>query len=122
MEPQQAQPVTERHIELRSTRAGEQKAFIIGTRVSVENVYVCHELQGMTPDETVSVYPHLNLFQVHAALAYYYEHAEEIRSQMKRDEAFADTLASQQGPTRFTELRDELQSGKEVHDDPLSSG
>ena len=122
MEPEQAQPVTQRHIELRSNRAGQQKAFIIGTRVSVENVYVCHELQGMTPDDIVSAYPHLNLSQVHAALAYYYEHAKEIRNQMERDEAFAETFASKQGPTPFTALRDQLQSGKEVHDDPLSSG
>jgi uncharacterized protein (DUF433 family) len=122
MEPQQTQPVTGQHIELRSNRAGDRKAFIIGTRVSVENVYACHELQGMTPDQIVSAYPHLSLALVHAALAYYYEHADEIRSQMDRDQALADSLASQQGTTPFTALRDQLQSGKEVHDDPLSSG
>jgi uncharacterized protein (DUF433 family) len=122
MERQETQSVRRQHIELRATRAGQRKAFIIGTRVSVENVYVCHELQGMTPDQIVSAYPHLNLAQVHAALAYYFEHPEEIRSQMDRDQRLADSLASQQGTTPFTALRDQLQSGKEVHDDPLSSG
>ena len=117
-----AQPIATSHIELRPTRAGEPKAFIVGTRVSVENVYVCHELRGMTPDDILSAYPDLTLSQVHAALAYYYEHAEEVRSQLKRDQDYADALASRQGPTRFTELRDELQSGKDVHGDPLSSG
>ena len=123
MERQQTPSVSGQHIELRETRAGDRKAFIIGTRVSVENVYVCHELQGMTPDQIVSAYPHLSLAQVHAALAYYFDHADEIRSQMDRDQALADSLASQQGTTPFMALRDQLQSGqKEVHDDPLSSG
>ena len=56
MESQQLQPVIERHIELHTTQAGEQKASIIGTRVNVENIYVRHEVHGKTADEIVSAF------------------------------------------------------------------
>ncbi|MCH8923052.1 MAG: hypothetical protein IIA67_07890 [Planctomycetes bacterium] len=35
-------------------------------------------------------YPHISLAQVHAALAYYFDHREEIRGQMKADAEFID--------------------------------
>lgn len=114
-------PVTAKYIENRTTRGGEEKPFIAGTRVSVENIYVCHELQGRTPDEIVADYPHLSLAQVHAALTYYYEHADEIREQLKRGEQYADDMEKASAPTRFSELRDKLLKDTEVHDDSLPS-
>lgn len=32
----------------------------------------------MTPDEVLAAHPHLTLAQVHAALAYFYDHRQEI--------------------------------------------
>jgi uncharacterized protein (DUF433 family) len=83
------QPVAIQHIELRPSAIHGQKACIADTRISVQDVYVWHELMGKTPDQIVSEYPFLSLAQVHAALAYYYDHAEEIREQVKlgREEA-----------------------------------
>jgi uncharacterized protein (DUF433 family) len=121
MEPRQTQPVSQENIELRPTRSGEWKAYIVDTRISVQNIYVLHELQGHSPDEILADYPHLTLAQIHAALAYFYEHAAEVRDQLKREQQFADRLAAEQGSTRFSRLRDDLRSGKEAHDDPLSS-
>ena len=94
------EPVLAKYIELRTTRGGDQKPFIAGTRISVENIYICHELQGRTPDEIVSDYPHLSLAQIHAALTYFYEHADEIREQLKRDEAFAESSEEASAATR----------------------
>lgn len=43
----------------------------------------------MTPSEIVEDYePSITLADVHIALAYYYDHLEEIRQQMREDEAF----------------------------------
>lgn len=97
-------------IEVRTTRRGVSKPYIAGTRISVENVYVCHELQGMSPNEIVAAYPHLTLSQVHSALAWYFEHAGEIRRQLKESEEFAEKCEAEQGPTRFSELRDAILS------------
>ena len=78
------QPVAIQHIELRPSAIHGQKACIADTRISVQDVYVWHELMGKTPDQIVLEYPFLSLAQVHAALAYFHDHAEEIRAQVKR--------------------------------------
>jgi uncharacterized protein (DUF433 family) len=107
MKPRQTQAVAQGNVELRLTRSGEWKAYIVDTRISVQNIYVLHELQGRTPDEILADYPHLTLAQIYSALAYYYEHAADVRDQLKRVEQFADRLAAEQGSTRFSKLRDE---------------
>ena len=116
------EPVTQNYIDVRTTRGGEEKPFIAGTRISVQDIYVWHELRGSTPDEIVANYPHLSLAQVHAALTYFYEHADAIRDQLRREKEFAESMEAAQGPTRFSRLRDKIVSDKKTHDDSLPSG
>jgi uncharacterized protein (DUF433 family) len=66
------------------------KACIAGHRVRVLDVVVWHEHQGMTPDEIVSHFPTITLADVHAALAYYFDHLEEIQQEMQAERAFAE--------------------------------
>ena len=47
---------------------------------------------GMSPDEIVSQYPSINLSDVYAALAYYYDHFEEIRLHIEEDEKLVREL------------------------------
>jgi len=63
------------------------KPRIAGTRIRVQDVVGWAE-QGLSPDEIVSGYPHLTLADVHAALAYYYDHREVIDQQMKDADEF----------------------------------
>lgn len=63
---------------------------IAGTRIRVQDVAVLHERQGMTPDEIVALYPSLGLADVHAALAYYFDHQDEVRRTIADDEAAAE--------------------------------
>jgi uncharacterized protein (DUF433 family) len=86
------------HIEIRRNRAGQDRAFIAGTRVRVQDIYVDSEVLGKTPEEIVTALPHLNLSQVHAALAYYFEHREEILDELRQDEQFVALLKEQTGP------------------------
>ncbi len=53
---------------------------------------IWHEKQGMSADEIVREYPHLTLPDVHAALAYYWDHRDEIERRLAADEAFAEEL------------------------------
>lgn len=85
-------PVIAQHIEIRPSAIHGQKACIAGTRVSVQDVYVWHELMGRTPDQIVAEYPFLSLAQVHSALAYFFDHADEIREQVKRGRAEAEEI------------------------------
>jgi len=66
------------------------KAAIDNTRVRVNNVVWLHK-EGRTPEQILESYPDLNLSQVHAALAYYYDHVDEIEAEFAReDEAEAN--------------------------------
>jgi hypothetical protein len=40
----------------------------------------------MSPDEIVTAYPALTLSDVHAALAYYYDHGTDIDADIKADD------------------------------------
>ena len=86
------EPVIDKHIEKRLTRDGEHRAYVAGTRIRVQDIAGEHELHGLTPEQIAREHPSLSLAQVHAALAYYFDHREEIREQMKRDEKFVASL------------------------------
>ncbi len=66
------------------------RARIDGHRVRVLDVVGWSEHQGMTPDEIVAQVPSLSLADVHAALAYYFDHIEEIQEEMRAERALVD--------------------------------
>lgn len=63
-----------------------------GHRITVADVAVWYERMGMTPDEIVESYPTIGLADVHAALAYYYEHREAIDAAIREGEAAVESL------------------------------
>jgi len=70
------------------------KPRIAGRRIRVQDIAVAYEQQGMTPAAIVEDYtPSISLADVHAALAYYYEHPEDIRQQNQADEEFVAKMA-----------------------------
>lgn len=85
-------------IELRPNQQGQQRAYIGGTRVRVQDIYALAELQGKTPDEIVVALPSLTLAQVHAALAWYFDHRQEILDEIRQDEDFVTSICSKLGP------------------------
>lgn len=54
---------------------------IAGHRIRVQDVAIWHERLGMSPDEIADEYD-LSLGQVYAALAYYFDHRDEIRREI----------------------------------------
>jgi len=63
------------------------KAAIGATRVRVNNVVFLHK-EGKTIDEIQEQYPDLTHAQIHAALAYYYDHKDEIEAELAEDEGW----------------------------------
>lgn len=90
-------------IEIRPSRVVGDRAYVAGTRVSIEDIYVRHELGGQSPDEIVRSLPHLNLAQVHAALSYAYANLGEIQRQMKEGDDFVAQMKSFTGPGPLAE-------------------
>lgn len=61
------------------------KPVIAGTGVKVQNVYIWHELNGMSASEIAEQY-HLTLGQVYAALTYAYDHLDIIKADIAESE------------------------------------
>src|SRR5215831_598694 len=83
------------------------KACIAGHRVRVLDIVVRHEHQGMTPDEIVSHIPTITLADVHAALAYYFDHIEEIQQEIHAERAFAEEFRRKNPSALEARLRQE---------------
>jgi len=69
--------VIEEHIEV-VPGLGGPKARIVGHRIRVQDVAIWHEKLGLSPDEIVEQHPEITLADVHAALAYYWDHRDKI--------------------------------------------
>lgn len=73
------------------------KPTIAGSRVRVQDIYLLHELQGMSLDEILEGYPQLSPTQIYSALAYYWDHRDEIDAQMQAADELIKQLKQQQG-------------------------
>ncbi len=92
---------------------------IDGHRITVEDVAIWHERMGMSPEEIASAYPSLTLSAIHAALAYYDDHREQVDLDSRESERFVEEMRAKAPPSL---LQQKLRQGK-VHapDDPLPS-
>lgn len=68
------------------------KPRIAGHRIRVIDIAVCHERQGLSPDEIISTYPGLTLAEVHSALAYFFDHHEEILADIADEREYAGAM------------------------------
>lgn len=66
------------------------KACIAGHRIRVLDVAIYHDI-GKTPAEIVEMFPSITEADVHAAIAYYLDHREEIEEDSRRAHEVADS-------------------------------
>jgi len=71
-------------------------AWIVGANTKVKEVVLDKMAYGWSPEEMHFQHPHLSMAQIHAALAYYYEHQVEIDAQIMSDWQEVNELAAQQ--------------------------
>ena len=83
------------YIEIRKNRRGKDRAFIVGTRVRVQDIVSDHERHGLFPEDIARQYPQLSLAQVHSALAFYFDNKEEVWGCIHDDASFADSMRQQ---------------------------
>jgi uncharacterized protein (DUF433 family) len=65
------------------------RACIAGHRVRVMDIVGWHEHRGYTVAQIVEMVPGINRADVHAALAYYFDHPEEIGNDFRNDDQWA---------------------------------
>ena len=78
------------HIELTPSTAGGRPR-IRGRRITVQDVAIWHERLGKSADE-IGAEHDLTLADVYAALAYYFDHREEIDRRIADDNTLVDAL------------------------------
>ena len=93
------------------------KPCIAGTRIRVQDIYVWHELQGLSADEIVSRFPQITMADVYAALSYYWDHREEIQMQMQEETGFVERMKRVQPSPLHQKL-----AGKDAPDHSLPPG
>lgn len=81
------------HIEVTPGVVGG-KPRITGHRISVQDIVVWHEQMGKCADEIAAEYD-LTLADVYAALAYYFDHREEIDTAMRHGDEAVEALRRQ---------------------------
>lgn len=108
-------PVISEHIATTPGLCGG-KPHIVGHRIKVQHIVQWKERLGMTPDEIVASHPGLTLGDVYAALAYYWDHREQIDNDIRAGEEFANRLRAG-APSIF-----EKAQHKDAKDDPVSPG
>jgi uncharacterized protein (DUF433 family) len=58
---------------------------------------------GWSPDELQFQHPHLTLGQIHSALAYYWDHKEDLDSDIERRLECVDKIRREVGPSQLIE-------------------
>src|SRR5947207_16006379 len=89
------------HIEATPGIAGGRPR-IAGHRITVQQIAIWHERLGMSADEIATAY-RVSLADVYAALAYYYDHREEVDQAIRADDAFVTELR-QRTPSKLKAL------------------
>ena len=100
----------DRHIEITPGVAGG-KPRISGRRLTVQSIALWHERMGKSVDEIAAEYD-LSHSEVHAALAYYFDHRAEIDESMKQGDAFVDEQKRATPSKVLRKLRDHAAHGR----------
>lgn len=74
---------------------------IEGTRMKVIELVLDSQAYGWSPEELCFQHPHLTLGQIHSALAYYWDHQEELDKDIENRLQRVDELASRNRPPKI---------------------
>ena len=96
------------HADLPPLRVDEGGAVRVGkSRISLDLIVQQYE-NGMAPEDMVRAYDTLVLADVHAAIAYYLRHRDDVRAYLKRRAEEAESLRANIEAERPRVSRDEL--------------
>lgn len=74
---------------------------IEGTTVKVVELVLDTHAYGWSPDELQFQHPRLTLGQIHSALAYYWDHKEEMDGDIERRLERVEQIRREVGPSRL---------------------
>ena len=87
-------------------------AWIADTKVKVIEIALDKLAHGSSPEELHFQYPHLSMAQIHAALAYYYDHREELDDEILKRLREVNELAARNAASPLQKKLRQLKSRK----------
>jgi uncharacterized protein (DUF433 family) len=88
-------PTQYMHIQLQDDRV----PIIAGTTMKVVELVTSHLVYGWSPEELHFQYPHIALSKIYSALAYYWDHKQEIDADMQHRLEFAEQMRQNASPS-----------------------
>ena len=76
-----------------------QVPYIAGTTMKVIELVAAHIDFGWSPAELQLNHRYLSMSQIHSALAYYWDHQQELDADMQRRFEYAEQLRQEAGPS-----------------------
>ena len=81
---------------------------IVGTTMKVVELVMAQLAHGWSPEEVLFQHPYLTLGQIHSALAYYWDHKDELDADIERRWQYAEAERRKAGPSPLAaKLRDQ---------------
>src|SRR5882762_7411425 len=81
---------------------------IVGTNMKVVELVMAQSAHGWSPEELHFQHPYLSLGQIHSALAYYWDHKEELDAEIERRGQYVEEARREAGPSPLAnKLRDQ---------------
>lgn len=74
---------------------------IEGTSMKIVELITSVKAYAWSPEELLQNYPHLSLGKIYSALAYYWDHKQEIDADIERREQYAQRLQQEAGESPF---------------------
>ncbi|MCG2685616.1 MAG: DUF433 domain-containing protein [Planctomycetales bacterium] len=85
------------------TTGPDNMPMLAGTRIKVVEIVLDHLAHGADVQEIHREFPHLSLGEIHSALAYYYDHQQEmdadIARRLQRAGEFREKFEATSGPS-----------------------
>lgn len=72
---------------------------LVGTTMKVVELVMSQRAHGWSPEELHFQFPRLPLGQIHAALAYYWDHKDELDADIDRRSEYAEQARREAGPS-----------------------
>ena len=95
--------VSTEHIEIVEGARGP-KPRIKGTGIRVLDVVNWYEHMGWSVSQILEEFPHLTPAGIHAALAYYWDHKDELEAKWAADDAWVQEMMRQEPPSKLRKM------------------
>jgi uncharacterized protein (DUF433 family) len=83
------------HVEL----DGKGNPVLSGTTLKIVELVMAQRAHGCSPEELHFQHPELSLGQIHSALAYYWDHKDELDADIEQRSLYAEQARLEAGPS-----------------------